>query len=49
MATILIVEDEIFIRQNAEWILEDMGHKPPVAGDLVEAMAFRPSLTSAPA
>ena len=38
MATVLIVEDEIFIRQNAEWIMEDLGHRSLVAGSLVEAI-----------
>ena len=38
MAIVLIVEDEIFIRQNAEWILEDLGHLSLSAGSLVEAM-----------
>ena len=36
---ILIVEDEIFIRQNAEWLMEDLGHSTLVAGDLREALA----------
>jgi CheY-like chemotaxis protein len=39
MALILIVEDEIFIRQNAEWMLEDMGHQTLAACDLGEAIA----------
>jgi len=38
MALILIVEDEIFIRQNAEWMLEDMGHQTLAACDLGEAI-----------
>lgn len=38
MAIILIVEDEIFIRQNAEWMMEEMGHQPLVACDLGEAI-----------
>jgi len=38
MAIVLIVEDEIFIRQNAEWMMEKMGHKPLVACDLGEAI-----------
>ena len=38
MAMILIVEDEIFIRQNAEWMMEDMGHQTMVAGNLGEAI-----------
>ena len=39
MAIVLIVEDEIFIRQNAEWMMEEMGHKPLAACDLGEAVA----------
>jgi CheY-like chemotaxis protein len=38
MALILIVEDEPFIRQNAEWAMEDLGHSTLVACDLGEAM-----------
>jgi DNA-binding NtrC family response regulator len=38
MAVILIVEDEVFIRQNAECVVEDMGHNTIVAGDLHEAL-----------
>ena len=38
MAVILIVEDEIFIRQSAEWAMEDLGHGVLVAGDLGEAI-----------
>ena len=38
MAIVLIVEDEIFIRQNAEWILEDLGHQSLSASSLVEAI-----------
>ena len=38
MAVVLIVEDETFVRQNAEWIVEDMGHTSLAAGDLVGAM-----------
>jgi DNA-binding NtrC family response regulator len=38
MALILIVEDEVFIRQNAEWTMEDLGHNTLVAGDLREAI-----------
>ena len=36
---ILIVEDEIFIRQNADWLMEDLGHHTLVAVDLSEALA----------
>ena len=38
MALILIVEDEMFIRQNAEWMMEDLGHTTLVACDLDEAL-----------
>ena len=31
MAIILIVQDEIFRPQNAEWMMEEMGHQPLVA------------------
>ncbi len=39
MAIILVVEDELFIRQAAEWAIEDLGHTPLVADDLASAMA----------
>ena len=38
MATILVVEDELFVRQSAEWAIEDMGHTPLMAEDLAEAL-----------
>lgn len=38
MATILIVEDEIVIRQIAEWTMEDLGHHSLSAGDLAGAL-----------
>jgi len=38
MANILIVEDEAFIRQNAEWTMEDLGHNTLLACDLGEAL-----------
>jgi CheY-like chemotaxis protein len=38
MALILIVEDEVFIRQSAEWTMEDLGHSTLVACDLGEAI-----------
>lgn len=38
MATILIVEDEVFIRQNAEWTIGDLGHSPLMACDLEDAL-----------
>jgi DNA-binding NtrC family response regulator len=39
MATILVVEDEVFISQSAEWTIEDLGHLPLLACDLPEALA----------
>lgn len=39
MAVILIVEDEMFIRQAAEWTLGDLGHDALMACDLAEAVA----------
>ena len=38
MAVILIVEDEAFIRQSAEWAMEDIGHSTLAAEDLDEAL-----------
>jgi CheY-like chemotaxis protein len=38
MAVVLIVEDELFIRQSADWTIEDLGHDTLVAGDLAEAL-----------
>ncbi len=38
MAVILIVEDEVFIRQAAEWMIEDLGHSVLLATDLTEAL-----------
>jgi DNA-binding NtrC family response regulator len=39
MATILIVEDEVFIRQTAEFTIEDLGHEILVAGDVDQALS----------
>ncbi len=39
MAVVLIVEDEVFIRQNAEWMIQDLGHSTLLAGNLFEAFA----------
>lgn len=39
MSLILIVEDEVFIRQSAEWTMEDLGHNTLVASDLGEAIS----------
>jgi len=38
MSVILIVEDEIFIRQAAEWTIEDLGHNTLLACNLAEAL-----------
>lgn len=38
MAVILVVEDEVFIRQAAAWAIEDMGHSPLIAEDLASAL-----------
>ena len=37
MAVILLVEDEIFIRESAEWVLEELGHNTLSACDVGEA------------
>jgi CheY-like chemotaxis protein len=38
MATILIVEDEVFICLTAEWTLEELGHRVLFAENLGEAL-----------
>jgi CheY-like chemotaxis protein len=38
MAVILIVEDEVFTRQTAEWTIADLGHKTLVASDAARAL-----------
>ena len=38
MAVILLVEDEIFIRESAEWMLEELGHSILSACDVDEAL-----------
>src|SRR5665213_1218822 len=38
MAIILVVEDEVFIRQCAEWTIEDLGHNTLLASDLAGAL-----------
>ncbi len=38
MAVILIVEDEVFIRQIAEWTIGDLGHTVLLAGNLEGAL-----------
>ena len=39
MAVILIVEDDAFIRQTAEMVIQDWGYHTLVAGDMDEALA----------
>jgi DNA-binding NtrC family response regulator len=38
MAVILVVEDDIYIRENAEWMIEDLGHSVLLADDLASAL-----------
>lgn len=38
MAVILVVEDDNILRQNAEWMLEDLGHATLLAADLANAL-----------
>ena len=38
MAVILIVEDDVFIRLNAELFIEDLGHDTLLASDLASAL-----------
>ncbi len=38
MAIILVIEDELFIRQAAEWAIEDLGHTLLLAEDLAGAL-----------
>jgi DNA-binding NtrC family response regulator len=45
MAVVLVVEDEVFIRQAAEWAIEDLGHTPLMAEDLAGALTH---LSAAP-
>jgi CheY-like chemotaxis protein len=40
MATILIVEDEVFVRESAEWIIKDFGYDTLAAEDLNQALGF---------
>ena len=39
MATILIVEDELFVRGTAEFTIEDLGHDTLLACDVREALS----------
>ena len=38
MAVILVVEDDVFIRLNAECVIEDLGHSSLLASDLASAL-----------
>lgn len=38
MAVILIVEDDVFIRENAEMMIQDWGHQTLSAADVDEAL-----------
>jgi CheY-like chemotaxis protein len=40
MAVILIVEDELFIREMAEMMIQDWGHRTLSASDVDEALAL---------
>jgi CheY-like chemotaxis protein len=40
MAVILIVEDDVFIRESAEMVIQDWGHQTLVAGDVNEALVI---------
>ncbi len=38
MAVILVVEDDIFILESLEWVIEDLGHNSLLASDLAGAL-----------
>ena len=40
MAVILIVEDDVFIREVAEMMIQDWGHHTLAASDVDEALSF---------
>lgn len=40
MAVVLIVEDDVFIREIAEMMIEDWGHQTLLASDVDEALAL---------
>ena len=40
MAVILIVEDDVFIREVAEMMIQDWGHQTLAASDVDEALVF---------
>lgn len=38
MAIIFVVEDDFFILQSAQWMIEELGHNPLVASDIAGAL-----------
>ena len=44
MAVILVVEDDVFIRQAAEMMIQDWGHDTFAASDAGEALTDRKSV-----
>ena len=40
MAVVLLVEDDVFIRELAEEIIQEFGHQTHSAGDMDEALLF---------
>ena len=44
MAVILIVEDDVFIREVAEMLIQDLGHQTLTASDVDEALSILRSL-----
>lgn len=40
MATVLIVEDDLFIRELADVMIQDWGHRTLLAGDMNEALSL---------
>jgi CheY-like chemotaxis protein len=44
MAVILVVEDEVFIREVAEMMIQDWGHVTLSAGDMDEALSLLQSI-----
>jgi CheY-like chemotaxis protein len=40
MAVILVVEDDVFIREIAEMMIQDWGHETLAASDVEEALSF---------
>lgn len=38
MALILVVEDDVFIRESVEWMIRDLGHRTLLADNLASAL-----------